>query len=171
MMIALDASTMSPGATKLPVDECRFISSARQAVLIVEDQPDVREVIRGYILGPGLYSVDLAGSPKEALELFEPGKYFAVILDLHLGSSISEGISLAINFRKEDDNVFLAAVSGYYPVFDERLLQSVDDFLKKPIDYDFLLSNLSEILEEEIAIKEQLHDLMERAGYEGVTGD
>lgn len=177
------------------------LSMPMQRVLIVEDMPDVREVMRDAIAITGLYAIDLAGNTDEAMAIFEPGKYFAVLMDLHLGNSIDEGIALAVHFRKEDDNVFLAALSGYYPVFDERLLLSVDDFLEKPIDYDFLCSKLlmwqikharrialkhyveervmsykkclNEILEEEFSIREQLHDLIERTGirFDGGESD
>lgn len=168
---------------------------AQQAIMVIEDDPDVTKIIKTHITRTGLYSVDSARNVPEALAMFKPGKYFAVILDLHLGISTDEGINLAVRFRDLDDNVFLAALSGYYPLFDERLLQCVDDFLRKPIDYDFLLSKLlmwqikhsrrmalkhyveervvsykkclSEIREEEELLKEMLSDLLKRTGYSG----
>lgn len=172
---------------------------AQQAILVVEDDPDVSQVIKTQIMRTGLYHVESTRNMPEALALFKPGKYFAVILDLHLGTSTDEGINLAVQFREQDDNVFIAALSGYYPLFDERLLQCVDDFLKKPIEYDFLLSKLlvwqikhsrrlalkhyveervvsykkclSEIREEEELLKELLADLIERTGYSVVEID
>ncbi len=175
--------------------DCLPLQTQQQAIMIVEDDPEVSRILKTHIMRTGLYRVVSARNVPEALSLFNPGKYFAVLVDLHLGSSTDEGINLAVKFRHEDDNVFIAAVSGYYPLFDERLLQCVDDFLKKPIDYDFLISKLlvwqikhsrrmalkqyveervvsykkclSEIREEEELLKELLSDLIRRAGYSG----
>jgi hypothetical protein len=49
---------------------------------------------------------------------------------------------LATSFRDQDDNVYIAVMTGFEPPFDRRLLGSIDDFLSKPIDYKFLQSKL-----------------------------
>lgn len=184
---------------RLAAETCNCLTEVqKQSILVIEDDFDIGRLIKEYIGQAQLYDVMVTQTADEAKKLFQPGKYFAILLDLHLGQSIEEGIELAVYFRDQDDNVFIAVVSGYYPVFDERLLQCVDDFLKKPIDYDFLLSKLlmwqikhsrrlalknyveekvlsykkclSEIREEEELLKEQLSDLLDSAGFTAEGG-
>lgn len=180
---------------------CAVLSAVqKQRILVVDDDFEICRLVKAHITKTDMYDVHMARNRQEALALFVPGKYFAVLLDLHLGKSVNEGISLAAHIRSHDDNVFIAAISGYYPVFDERLLQCIDDFLKKPIDFDFLTSKLlmwqikharrialklyveervmsykkclAEILDEEELLKEQLHDLLIRTGFSsGGTSD
>lgn len=112
-------------------------------ILMVEDDPAVAGVMRIRIeqMG-GLYMVDWARSVSEAKARFLPYRYFTVLLDLKLDGSIENGIDLAAWIREQDDNVFLAVVSGYYPVFDAQLIEVIDDFLQKPVNADLLQAKL-----------------------------
>lgn len=111
-------------------------------ILIIEDDEQVCEVIRQFIAEMGFFSTEIATNVEDALHAFSSGKFFAIILDLYLGKSIEEGMDLATSFRDQDDNVYIAVMSGFEPPFDQRLLGSIDDFLQKPIDYKFLQSKL-----------------------------
>jgi DNA-binding response OmpR family regulator len=114
-----------------------------KAILLVEDDPVVARLTISYILAMKLgYQIDWATGCRQALETFDPNKYFVVILDLHLDGSIDNGIRLAIELRNLDDNVFIAVVTGYYPVFERRLVETVDDLLQKPVDMRCLQSKL-----------------------------
>jgi DNA-binding NtrC family response regulator len=111
-------------------------------ILIIEDDEQVCEVIQQFISEMGFFSTEIAMNVEDALRAFSSGKFFAIILDLCLGKSIEEGMDLATSFRDQDDNVYIAVMSGFEPPFDQRLLGSIDDFLSKPIDYKFLQSKL-----------------------------
>lgn len=184
---------------QLESDEVESCACEDQSILIVEDDPFLADVICEHLLVTKLYTVDIARNAWEARQMFKPGRYFVVILDLHLGLSTREGIDLAVYFRDQDDNVFIVAVSGFYPVYDERLLRNVDDFLPKPVNYDFFLSKLlmwriahsrrlalkqyvegkvlsyrkclAEIREEEESIRETLTDLLKHFGTEAEEGN
>lgn len=112
-------------------------------ILMVEDEQAVAHLMQIRIgqMG-GLYTVDLAQTVEDARLLFTPCKYFAVLLDLKLDGSIENGIELAICIRERDDNVFIAIVSGYYPVFDARLIEAIDDYIQKPLSPDLLQAKL-----------------------------
>jgi CheY-like chemotaxis protein len=111
-------------------------------ILIVDDDPAVREVFNAYIQTLHCYNVDLAANREEFLEQFRPGKYFAVILDLLLGESLDDGMDIAEEIRKIDDDVLIIVVSAYNPPFDERLLHNINAALVKPVDMQMLQSNL-----------------------------
>jgi CheY-like chemotaxis protein len=105
----------------------------RLRVLIIEDDHDISNLMHQVIDSMKAFSVDRAYTYSEALTMFSPNKYVCVTLDLNLGNSIKEGIDLSEKFRKEDPDVFIAIISGYFDqVFDDRLLNSVDDFIQKP---------------------------------------
>lgn len=114
----------------------------QKPILIVEDQPELCDLLHQFIREMGFFSTEIAMTVGQALEMFRPGKFFAIVLDLYLGTSIEDGMDLATSFRDQDDNVYIAVMSGYEPPFDQRLLGSIDDFLQKPIDYKLLQSKL-----------------------------
>jgi CheY-like chemotaxis protein len=107
----------------------------RLRVLLVEDDKDVSDMMHHVIDSMKTFSIDRAYTYDEALAMFEPGKYVCCTIDLNLGKSIKEGVDLACKFRQDDQDVFIAVVSGYFDeIFDQRLLDTVDDFLQKPFD-------------------------------------
>lgn len=112
-------------------------------ILMVEDEQAVAHLMQMRIeqMG-GLYTVDLVQTVEDARLLFAPLKYFAVLLDLKLDGSIENGIELAVWIRGQDYNVFIAVVSGYYPVFDARLIEAIDDYIQKPLSPDLLQAKL-----------------------------
>lgn len=124
------------------VAACACLPIARKSILIVEDDPQVCDLLEKLIITMGYFETGKARTAYEAYDLFRPGKFFAIILDLYLGQSIDEGMDLATTFREQDDNVYIAVMSGYEPPFDQRLLGSIDDFLQKPVDYKLLQSKL-----------------------------
>lgn len=114
----------------------------QKGILLVEDDPVTAQVTISHIRAMGMdYQVEWATGCRQALEKFEPGKYFVAILDLNLDGSLDNGIRLAIALRNLDDNVYIAVVTGYYPVFERRLVET-DDLLQKPVDMRCLQSKL-----------------------------
>lgn len=104
-------------------------------ILIVEDDPSVGDLMESVIMTMNTFSVDRADSYKKALDLFVPEKYICCTIDLNLGKDTKEGVDLAWKFRQDDPDVYLAVISGYFnQIFEQRLLESVDDFLQKPFD-------------------------------------
>lgn len=113
-----------------------------QTILIVDDEPSVADVFRNYILSLGCFRAETATSIQEFRELFKPERYFLIILDLYLGSSMSDGMDLAREIRLADPDVFIVVISGYEPPFDVRLLENINATVQKPIDYKRFQSNL-----------------------------
>ena len=124
----------------VPVISCPF--SPLRIILIVDDSPEICELLSRFILDTGAFETLIARSVEEARKVFEPGKFFAVILDLNLGKSIEDGMELAREFRRQDEAIYIAVISGYEPPFDDRLLESINDIMSKPIDYAVLRAKL-----------------------------
>lgn len=111
-------------------------------LLIIEDNMVQCEMLRDHFTCMTALTIDVAHDIDSAMAKFEPGKYFAIILDLHLGASISQGIDLAIHFRGLDSCVYIAAVSGYGCQLDRDLVGVVDVKFSKPLDYGALHNSL-----------------------------
>ena len=110
--------------------------NSRLRILIIEDDVEISAMMHQIIDDMKTFTIDRAYSYNEALEMFEPGKYIAITLDLNLGKSTKDGIDLATKFRGEDSDVFIAVVSGYFnEIFDQDLIDTVDDFISKPFDH------------------------------------
>ena len=121
---------------------CSLPSTPLKLILIVDDSLDICDLLATFIRQTEAFDVEIAQSTKEAQALFVPGKFFAVLLDLNLGESIEDGMELANEFRRQDDSVYIAIISGYQPPFDDRLLESINDVLTKPIDFAVLRAKL-----------------------------
>lgn len=104
-------------------------------VLIVDDEKGVCDVMAQSLNSLGIFEITCCNSIACAKEVFQPGKFVCVIVDLNLGTSTDDGIALALELRKLDPDIFIGVVSGYFKeAMDERLMLVVDDFMQKPFD-------------------------------------
>ena len=108
-------------------------------ILIVEDEPDIQELLRAYLRDAG-YSTAVAGDGASALALFQSGSFDLVLLDVMLPGK--DGISiirelrqnrnsmpvLMLSARSDTDNLVLGLESG------------ADYYLTKPFDVSELVA-------------------------------
>lgn len=124
------------------VGACLPTETELKRLLIVEDNAPQLEMMRDFLDGLMIFRVDVAGNVEDAMTLFESHRYFSIILDLHLGQSVDQGMDLAVHFRHADPDVYIAAISGYGPQLDRRLVGVVDVLLAKPVNYAQIQSKL-----------------------------
>lgn len=112
-------------------------------VLIVDDESSCAEVLSDIISEQQIYKTYTATNCEAALDLFCKDKFSIAFIDLNIDGSIENGIDLIAKIRKQDDNVFIVVVSAYADsIYNKVLIECVDDFIKKPMDYDFFQSKL-----------------------------
>src|SRR6266487_4834389 len=105
-------------------------------ILIVDDEPDVCEVLKKVLEKNGFTS-DSFSEPFLALENFRPRRYDLLLLDIKMPDM--DGFRLYQEMRKMDSKVkicFLTATEMYYERFrkEEEVGQLDKDlFLRKPI--------------------------------------
>ena len=105
-------------------------------VLVVEDEPNIREVMVSIMRLRG-FTVAQAASAEEARELFKPMDFQLLVTDVILGSE--NGISLAEHFTKLNPRLAVLVVSGQVP---EKLQISNDwAFLNKPFTPEMLVAS------------------------------
>jgi len=117
-------------------------ASAR--LLIVDDDPSVRAMLREYLQGHG-YAVGEAGSGVQMRECLEAELPDVVLLDIRLPGE--DGLTLAKFLRERyDTGIIMVTASG--DVIDRvvGLEVGADDYIAKPFDPRELLARLKSVL-------------------------
>lgn len=113
-------------------------------VLAVDDDPHIQKLVKVNLSARG-YSVTVAGSGEEALELFNRDSYDLVLLDLIL-PGIS-GLEVCLQIREQSD-LPLIVLSGRD---DEKLKvhaldSGADDYVTKPFSQEELLARVRAVM-------------------------
>lgn len=107
-------------------------------VLVVEDQPDVAEVM-ALILERNGYDVSVAHDGLTALRLVEETLPHCLLLDVKMPGLDGAELSRQVRERHGNDIVLIAVSGG--SVDDERVASTfarVDHYLRKPVDATML---------------------------------
>lgn len=114
-------------------------------LLFVEDEPDLREVLKKQLQGSG-YSVDACGDGLESLDYLQLTAYDAVILDIMLPGV--DGLSVLKKMRNAGDKTPVLLLTARGSVEDRvaGLDLGADDYLVKPFAFDELVARLRVLL-------------------------
>ena len=133
-------------------------------VLIVDDEPKIREVIREYALFDGFEVVE-AGNGIEAIEKLREGPADIAVIDIMMPKL--DGFSLCKEIRKNSDMpILLLSARGeeYDKLFGFEL--GVDDYMVKPFSPKELLARIKVILKRHAGKKPELTGKETYAGLE-----
>ena len=115
----------------------------RYPILIVEDDDAYAEALCELIKEQAIYDIYRAKDENEAKEMFCKNKFVIIFIDLQINGKIQNGIDLITKLRSQDQDVFIIVVSAFSDyIFNKKIVDSVDDFIKKPFDIDFFSSKL-----------------------------
>jgi len=118
------------------------LSSAPSAVLVVEDEPLVREYVLD-ILGQSGFEVVAAATGEEALSRVAEGGLCAVVSDVAMPGSV-DGFELARRVREQSPGTGVILVSGVHEPLQLRLPGGVR-FVTKPVKASTLLRLVREV--------------------------
>ncbi|ETA81910.1 response regulator transcription factor [Youngiibacter fragilis] len=109
-------------------------------VLLVDDEPGIRDMIKEYMAGGG-YDADEAGDGFRALLMLEGKKYDIVVLDIMMPGM--DGWSVARNIRKTSD-IPIIMLSARGEEYDKLLGfdMGIDDYMVKPFSPKELLARI-----------------------------
>ena len=119
---------------------------ARQRVLVVDDAPDVTEMIATLIRIAG-YEVATALSATEAFDAARTDHFDAIVSDTGMPGMNGYQLAEALRALPEYAHTPLVAVTGF-TMYDDReraRLSGFDDFLSKPINPTDLLDVLKRL--------------------------
>ena len=113
-------------------------------ILIVEDEPDIQELLRAYLEDAG-YQTAIAGDGVAALALFGGQTFDLVLLDLMLPKIDGFGVCELIRQQSQVPILMLTALDG-----EESQLRGfgmdIDDYVTKPFSMPVLLEKIRVIL-------------------------
>lgn len=109
-----------------------------QRVLVVDDQPDVREALRLLLKGAG-YAIETVESPDAALAAAAYGGYDLIIVDMNYTwdtTSGEEGLRLVDSLHAQKRHVPIIAMTGWSTIelAVEAMQRGACDFIPKPWD-------------------------------------
>jgi DNA-binding response OmpR family regulator len=115
-----------------------------QTVLVVEDDPKIRSLLRNLLEGEGFATLE-AGTAKDALALVASNSVCLVTLDIHLGTD--NGIEIAREIRRTSQ-VPIIMLTGKDDVIDRvvGLEVGADDYITKPFHVREVIARVRSVL-------------------------
>lgn len=116
-----------------------------KSILIVEDEPDIQELLCAYLEDAG-YQTAVAGDGVTALALFGAQSFDLVLLDLMLPKIDGFGVCECIRRQSQVPILMLTALDGE----DQQLRgfgMDIDDYITKPFSMPILLEKIRVILQ------------------------
>lgn len=113
-------------------------------ILIVEDEPDIQELLCAYLQDAG-YGTAAAGDGVAALELFQSRPFDLVLLDLMLPKIDGFGVCELIRRQSQVPILMLTALDGEEEQHRGFRL-NIDDYVTKPFSMPVLLEKIRVIL-------------------------
>lgn len=124
---------------QVPINSAEILKQlAGKLLLVVDDNADVRAVIRSQLLGLGIHVLEAADA-EEALQLIQNlPSLDGLISDLMLPGSL-DGKYIAAQLHQRQPKSLILLISGYSPEIDPEATQSLDfPLLRKPFDQETL---------------------------------
>lgn len=131
--------TSTPSLPQAPINSAEIRQQlAGQLLLVVDDNADVRAVIRSQLLGLGVHVLEAADA-EEALQLIQTlPNLDGLISDLMLPGH-RDGKYIAAQLYQRRPQSLILLISGYSPEIDPEDRQSLDfPLLRKPFDQETL---------------------------------
>ena len=113
----------------------------QKRILVVDDEPLVCDAVKMMLNFDG-HSVETASNGKEALALFESGKFDLVITDFEMPTMKGDELAAAIKARAPQQPVVMITAYAEMLESTRNPLTGVDFVISKP----FLLENLREAI-------------------------
>ena len=137
----------------MPFQGLTSTAVAARKVLIVDDQPDVREALRLLLKGAG-YSTETAESPKDALAAAAYRDQDLIVLDMNYTwdtTSGEEGLLLIDSLRAQNCDVPIIAMTGWSTIelAVAAMHRGACDFIPKPWDNRQFLATIEKHLNAE----------------------
>lgn len=120
-------------------------------ILIVDDQPCVRELLSEELISEG-YRVAAAGDVKSARDQFRSSQPDLVILDLYLDGP--EGRGLLLDIKGQDPDLPVIIFTAYDSYVDDPQLSQADGYVIKSLILDGLKRKVADVLRPRAAPQE-----------------
>ena len=117
-------------------------------ILIIDDNPDIRNIINDLILDAG-YKTRLAANYNQALNEIDKKLPDVAIIDVKLDKGDNDGIELLSHIKSKNKDIPVIIISGHANI--EMAVKSLKfgafEFIEKPFDQDRLLNFVNRAVE------------------------
>ena len=143
-------------------------------VLLAEDN-SVNQLLATKLLEGQGHIVSLATNGRQACDMFEPGAFDVVLMDVQM--PIIDGLEATAVIREKEQNTNshtpIIAMTAHAMVGDKEIcLQSgMDAYISKPIELDQLLGMITELVPETIEAESETHEFDRSAFLVRIQGD
>ena len=134
-----------PRKDDLQLSNLQFSMNQEATILIVDDEPDVREVLEEYFTSQG-YAALAAESANAARAIAAKQPVDLALVDIHMPGE--DGLSLARHLRERYQTIAIVMLTSAAEVVDRiiGLEMGADDYVAKPFDPRELLARVKSVL-------------------------
>ncbi len=123
-------------------------------ILVVDDEPLVRDIVKKGLSRIGGYDVETAQSGPEAVEKMEKDVFDLVLTDLKMPEMDGLELLKAIKGTRPEVMVILMTAYGSIETAVEAMRMGANDYITKPINFDDLLIHISKAQKESSLLRE-----------------
>ena len=121
--------------------------SGNKSILIVEDQPMVANALKMILKIDG-YDVTTTSNGREALEVYQPGKFALIFTDYKMPEMTGHELAEIIKSRDAKQRIILITAYSDLAHHDNRSVY-VDFVLEKPWSVDALRSAITKVMSDD----------------------
>ena len=117
-------------------------------ILIIDDNPDIRNIIRDLISESG-YKTRVAANYNQALKEIDKKLPDVAIIDVKLDKGDNDGIELLSHIKKKNKDIPVIIISGHAnkEMAIKSLKNGAFEFIEKPFDQDRLMNFVNRAVE------------------------
>src|ERR1051325_528014 len=133
-----------PSEVVVPREVDSTISKGR--VLVIDDEPAIRESLHDLLTVEGGYTVDLAENGTEGVQKFSRRGYDLVLLDLMMPDKSGMEVLDEVRKRDRETPIFMITAYGSVEAAVEALKRGANDYFSKPWDNEKLIIEIERMI-------------------------
>jgi DNA-binding NtrC family response regulator len=148
-------------------------NGSKARVLVVDDEPAIRESLHALLTLEGGYTVDLAESGTEGLHKLHNRAYDLVLLDLMMPDMSGMDVLREVRERDRETPIFMITAYGSVEAAVNALKAGADDYFPKPFENDKLIREIEGVIERRRLAYENTHlkrALKQRYSFPNIIG-
>lgn len=134
---------------QIPTDA---LESGKRKVLVVDDEPEIVEIITAGLLDDGRFEIKVAANGFDAGMMVKEYRPDLIVLDVNLPDINGKEVCHRVRADQNLEEVRIICISG--EVMEDRIqelkLAGADDFVQKPFDVDVLIERMCLQLDMEV---------------------
>jgi two-component system OmpR family response regulator len=141
-------------------------------ILIVDDEPAIREIFTIYLEMGGFKSLAVPGG-KECLEQLKTQKPDLILLDLMMEPMDGWETLQAIRQDSSSGQIPVIIITGKQPTFGEILKYGgfIEDFIVKPVDFNVVSESFHCIIEKDRELSREMNRIKKEEQYPELLGE